>query len=46
LKPVAFAHTPPGAIGNQVVLPMAIIMLVLTVWSAFKQTGKTKESST
>jgi len=45
MKPVTFAHTPPGAIGNQIVLPLAIIMLVLTVWSALKQTSKTTESS-
>jgi hypothetical protein len=40
MKPVTFSHTPPGAIGNQLVLPLAIIMLVLTIWSTFKQTDK------
>lgn len=45
LKPVTFAHTPPGAIGNQLILPLAIIMLVISVWSALKQTDKTKESN-
>lgn len=29
-KPVSFAHTPPGAIGNYVVLPLAALMLVLS----------------
>ena len=33
-KPVTFAHTPPGAIGNQLVLPLAALMLVLSLWSA------------
>ena len=31
-KPVAFAHTPPGAIGNWVMLPLAVVMLILSVW--------------
>ncbi|HTS51454.1 MAG TPA: hypothetical protein VMH05_26080 [Bryobacteraceae bacterium] len=29
MKPVVFAHTPPGAIGNWVILPLAAVMLVL-----------------
>jgi len=29
MKPVAFTHTPPGAIGNYVVLPLAFLMLAL-----------------
>jgi len=33
MKPVTFAHTPPGAIGNYVVLPLAVVMLVLSLWS-------------
>ncbi len=32
MKPVTFAHTPPGAIGNYVMLPLAAMMLVLCVW--------------
>jgi hypothetical protein len=31
-KPVTFAHTPPGAIGNYVILPLASLMLVLSFW--------------
>jgi hypothetical protein len=27
MKPVSFAHTPPGAIANYVVLPLAVAML-------------------
>ncbi len=37
MKPVTFAHTPPGAIGNQIILPLAALMLVLSLWSVSKQ---------
>ncbi len=37
MKPVTFAHTPPGAIGNQLILPLAALMLVLSLWSANRQ---------
>lgn len=37
MKPVTFAHTPPGAIGNQLLLPLAIGMLALALWSGFRQ---------
>ena len=33
MKPVTFAHTPPGAIANFVILPLALVMLVLSVWN-------------
>ena len=29
LKPVSFAHTPPGALGNYVLLPLSLLMLAL-----------------
>jgi hypothetical protein len=32
IKPVTFAHRPPGAIGNYVILPLAAVMLVLSLW--------------
>jgi hypothetical protein len=32
MKPVTFAHTPPGAIGNYVMLPLSVLMLVLSLW--------------
>jgi hypothetical protein len=32
LKPVTFAHTPPGAIGNYVMLPLSLVMLVVSLW--------------
>ena len=31
MKPVTFAHTPPGAIGNWVILPLAALMLALSL---------------
>jgi hypothetical protein len=34
LKPVTFAHTPPGQIGNYIILPLAVLMLALSLWSA------------
>lgn len=34
MRPVSFAHTPPGAIGNYIVLPLAALMLVLSLWPA------------
>jgi hypothetical protein len=37
MKPVTFAHTPPGAIGNQLILPLAALMLALALWSGMKQ---------
>ncbi len=40
MKPVTFAHTPPGAIGNQLILPLAVVMLVLLLWTATRQAGK------
>ena len=40
MKPVTFAHTPPGAIGNQLILPLAAVMLGLSLWSAYKQAGQ------
>jgi hypothetical protein len=39
-KPVTFAHTPPGAIQNRVYLPLAVVMLMVSLWSAQKQSGK------
>ncbi len=36
LKPVSFAHTPPGAIQNDVYLALAVLMLALALWSGRK----------
>ncbi len=32
IKPVSFAHTPPGQVGNYVLLPLALIMLAWMLW--------------
>ena len=42
MKPVTFAHTPPGAIGNQLILPLAALMLALSLWSAYNQVDRTR----
>ena len=36
MRPVSFAHTPPGAIGNYIVLPLAVLMLALSLWKPGK----------
>jgi hypothetical protein len=36
LKPATFAGTPPGGYLNQVMLPLAILMLLLSLWPARK----------
>jgi len=36
LKPVSFSHTPPGAAGNWILLPVAVSMLALSLWSGAK----------
>jgi hypothetical protein len=42
MKPVTFAHTPPGAVGNQLILPLAALLLALALWSAYRQLPKAK----
>ena len=37
IKPVTFAHTPPGAIGNYIFVPLAVLMLALSLWSGHRQ---------
>ncbi|MEP7133941.1 MAG: hypothetical protein ABI904_03315 [Chloroflexota bacterium] len=37
IRPVTFAHTPPGAIQNYIYLALAMLMLALSIWNAFKQ---------
>ena len=34
MKPVTFLHTPPGAIDDQIILPLTVLMPVLSLWSA------------
>ena len=40
IKPVTFAHTPPGAYQNYIYLVLAVLMLALALWSAKKQLEK------
>ena len=40
IKPVTFAHTPPGAYQNYIYVALAVLMLVLSLWSAHKQTDQ------
>ena len=34
IKPVTLRHTPPGALGNKVFLPLAALMLAWSFWGA------------
>jgi hypothetical protein len=40
IKPVTFAHTPPGAYQNYIYFWLAVLMLGLALWSANKQIKK------
>lgn len=31
MKPVQFSHTPPGAIGNYIMIPLVLVMFVLSI---------------
>jgi hypothetical protein len=37
LKPVIFAQTPPGAVGNYVILVLSVLMVELAIWSGEKK---------
>ncbi len=39
LKPITFAHTPPGQIGNYISIPLCVLMLALSLWSGSKAPG-------
>jgi len=39
IKPVTFAHTPPGAYGNYIILALSALMLALCLWSGRKTAG-------
>lgn len=39
-KPVEFSHVPPGATGNHIMLPLAIVMLVLSLIDRDKVKGE------
>jgi hypothetical protein len=40
IKPVTFAHTPPGAYQNYIYLALAVLMLALAVWSGQRNAAK------
>jgi len=42
MKPITFAHTPPGAIGNQIILPLAVVMVGWSLWSSSKNIEESK----
>jgi hypothetical protein len=42
LKPVTFAHTPPGEIGNYVYLVLSVLMLALAAWSGLREQPPSK----
>lgn len=37
MKPVVFAQPPPGAVGNWILLPLAVLLLGLALWSGAKE---------
>lgn len=41
IKPATFAHTPPGAVGNEVILPLAVVMLAWSLWSGLREAART-----
>ena len=45
IKPVTFAHTPPGAYGDYVFLVLSVLMLTLSLWSASKQVKRSHEAT-
>ena len=42
IKPVTFAHTPPGAYQNYIYLALAALMLGLSLWSGMKSVNGDK----
>jgi len=42
LKPVIFAHTPPGAYQNYIYLVFSLLMLALSLWSGHKSIREEK----
>jgi hypothetical protein len=42
LKPVTFAHTPPGAYQNYIYLVLSLLMLALSLWSGYKSIREEK----
>jgi hypothetical protein len=44
IKPVTFAHTPPGVFENYIYLVLAVLILALSLWYAFKHANEIEES--
>jgi hypothetical protein len=42
IKPVTFAHTPPGAYQNYIYLALSLLMLALSLWSGQRTIQKAK----
>jgi len=40
IKPVTFAHTPPGQFGNYIILVLSVLMLTLSLWGGRKTAGE------
>lgn len=40
MKPVSFANTPPGAVANYVILPLALVMLALSLRVADRRVAR------
>ncbi len=45
LKPVSFAHTPPGAIGNYAFLVLSLLMLAVSLWTGIRGSPREPELS-
>jgi hypothetical protein len=43
LKPVTFAHTPPGEIGNYIYLVLSVLMLAFALWSGNQAVRKSNK---
>lgn len=43
IKPVTFAHTPPGAYSNYVLLVLSVTMIVLALWSGSRSSVQGKK---
>jgi hypothetical protein len=44
MKPVTFAHTPPGAFQNYLYLGLAVLMVALALWSGMKAANESSDS--
>ncbi len=40
IKPITFSHTPPGAIGDKIYIPLTLCMAAYALWSATRSKEK------